>query len=175
MHDCPFTKEILTPKERGEGHRISSTLTLLLDSINLTMVLLVIRAREPTISSSESLSADEETVTAPQVVIPKKRLPDILVVHDIETLIPFSIEKLKTAEPSLGKFLACNSIKYVRKYPVRIPMTLIKCELYSSSHLRSAFFARGHCSLRHVENLGYFGPPHSRPALYQGNESFRLR
>jgi hypothetical protein len=54
---------------------------------NLIMVLLIRGAvtTTPTISSNETSSSESDEETAPQVIIPKERLPDVFVVHNIET------------------------------------------------------------------------------------------
>jgi hypothetical protein len=108
------------------------------DTINLNVVLIFSAAvTTPTGSSSEISSSDEETAPLPlEVDIPKERLPDVLVVSDTGKL-PGVIFKdpFPAAGRSLEKFLACNPIKYVRKYPVCIPPRFLKAKYI---HLRTS-------------------------------------
>ena len=104
------------------------------DSKSLTIVLLFAgEVTTPTGSSSEISSEDEETAPLPlEVDIPKERLPDILLVN--LPGVSFWHDAPAAAVHSMRKFMACNPVKYVRKYPVRIPTTLFKGKLYLSLH-----------------------------------------
>jgi hypothetical protein len=83
----------------------------------------------PTTISNETPSSDKsdkETVPFPlAAVIPKERLPDVLDVYDNDIFRRIGAKYARGAPVNgLEKFLASGPIRYVRKFPVRIPTTL---------------------------------------------------
>ncbi|KAH9029965.1 hypothetical protein EDB85DRAFT_1964782 [Lactarius pseudohatsudake] len=94
---------------------------------------------------NEISSYDEESAPLPlEVAIPKEHLPDVLDVYDKDAWVLlrptiFSVDsafdkdvalRVSASDPARmaeyrnwEKFLACNPIRFVRKYPVRIPAT----------------------------------------------------
>ncbi len=77
--------------------------------------------------SNEISSSDGESVPLPlEVAIPKERLPDVLDVYDKDAIliVPAGDPTRMAEYRSWEKFLARGPVKFVRKYPVRIPTTL---------------------------------------------------
>jgi hypothetical protein len=124
--------------------------------------------------SDEISSSGEENLPLPVgPVTPKERLPHILNVYDKDTFRRISVRGNDAAWDSMEKILARGPIKFVRKYPVRIPRCL-QVKVYSSLHLHTACFVHRNCP-RRVGSPGYLEPPHNRPARSQAKAKSRQR